>query len=124
MPSEKIQSRPGFPGQEEQETPCVRVGWGVEYGDVQVGSLFDRAHGAEVVLGIVNEWLAAAGVPLVPGREELVRLIGENAAPESIPAQFGVGFEGFHTTLSHRGDVNRLIALLRRARDGAFGRDE
>lgn len=128
MPAEKIQTRVRYlPGQEPPqppERPHVRVSWGVDHGDVQVASLFDSAHGAEVIISIVNEWCNAAGVPGVPAREELDRLIREKADPSSIAAQFGVGFDGFHTTLEDRHDINRMIQALKRARDGAFGRDE
>lgn len=123
MPAEKIQTR-SYPGQPEPVGLAhVRVAWGVDHGDVQVASLFDRAKGAEAVLETVNEWLRAAGLAEVPGREEIARLVVQRD-PESIVAQFGVGFEGFHTSLEERHDVNRLIGTLKRARDGAFGRDE
>lgn len=115
---------PGEPTPDGSQAPHVRVSWGVDHGDVQVASLFDRAHGADVILETVNQWLTAAGLPQIPGREELAGLIAANADPDSLAAQFGVGFEGFYTTLGERRDLNRLIQVLKRARDGAFGRDE
>lgn len=128
MPAEKVQSRVRYaPGQEPAEvpeTPHVKVSWGTDHGYVQVASLFDRAHGAQVVLDEVNGWLRAAGLPEVPGREELQKLAVAHAGAESIVGQFGVGFEGFWTSLDERHDVNRLIQTLKRARDGAFGKDE
>lgn len=128
MPAEKIQTRVRYgPGEEPPqvpETPHVRVSWGVEHGYVQVASLFDRAHGAQVVLDEVNGWLRAAGLPEVPGRDELLKLVVERSGADSLAAQAGLGFEGFWTSLDERHDLNRLIQSLKRARDGAFGKDE
>lgn len=35
-----------------------------------------------------------------------------------------VVFDGWHATFNERAKVNRMIAVLRRARDHAFGKDE
>lgn len=121
MPAEKIQS-PGMPG--EKDRPHLRLAWGHDHASVQVASLFDAKHGADVIISTVNEWLKAAGLTEVPGREELGRLIAEKAEPDSIAAQFGIGFEGFHVSLDDRRAVNQLIAVARRSRDQAFGKDE
>jgi hypothetical protein len=128
MPAEKVYSTviglPGQPPTDRSESPHVRVAWGTDGGYVQIGTLFDRAAGADIILNMVNEWLKAAGLDAIPGREELTTLIATNSDPDSLANQFGVGFDGFHPTLDQRGDVNKLIHLLKRARDGAFGRDE
>jgi len=125
MPAEKIQTSQNWPGRPaDPAAPHVRVSWGADHGYVQVASLFDGAHGATVLLDTVNGWLRAAELPEVPGREEMERLILEKAGPDSLPGQFGVNFDGFHVTLEERRDSNRLIQAIKRARDGAFGRDE
>lgn len=121
MPAEKIQS-PGLPG--DTDRPHLRVAWGTECAYVQVASLFDSKHGADVVINTVNEWLKAAGLNEIPGRDELSGLITKKADPDSIVAQFCIGFEGFHMSLDDRREVNQLIAVARKARDQAFGRDE
>lgn len=121
MPAEKIHSI-GLPG--DSDLPHLRVSWGPECGYLQVASLFEPKHGADVIISTVNEWLKGAGLADIPGREELSRLITKMSAPDSIVAQFGIGFDGFHVTLDDRRSINQLIAVARRARDSAFGRDE
>lgn len=121
MPAEKIQS-PGTPG--APESPHLRISWGIDMGYVQAATLYDAKHGADVIIGIVNEWLKAAGIKEIPGREELDRRITEKADPDSIAAQFGIGFDGFHASIDDRRNLNHLIATARKARDQAFGKDE
>jgi hypothetical protein len=124
MPAIKIQTAATQPGQNDFDRPHLRLSWGHDCAYVQVASLFDPKHGADVIIQTVNEWLKAAGLNEVPGREELDKLITERAEPDSIAAQMGIGFEGFHVSLDYRSSVNELIAAARKSRDQAFGRDE
>lgn len=121
MPNEKIHAL-GNPG--DMPVPYVSIAWGADMDYVQVASQFDAKQGADIILEMVNEWLKAAGLDAIPGREELDRLIKEKSGPESIAGQFGIGFDGFHITLGDRRSVNRLIELGKRSRDGAFGKDQ
>lgn len=120
MPAENIYGL-GQPGSEP--TPYVRVSWGADMNYVQVASLFEPQRGAEVVIAMVNEWLKAAGLDPIPSREELNTLIKKHT-PGSIPDQFGVTFNGFHATLDDRRAANKLVAVGKRSRDSAFGKDE
>lgn len=121
MPNEKIYAQ-GHPGSDP--APHVSISWGADMNYVQVASLFESKQGADIILAMVNEWLTAAGLKEIPSREELDRLILREAGPESIAGQFGVGFDGFHATIDDRRQINRLIELGKRSRDGAFGRDQ
>lgn len=104
MPNETI---------EQDDSPFnVRVAWGKDQNVVQVATLCHGApNGAERITNYVNQWLENAGMPLVD-YEALARRI------ENPPY-----FDGFHASLRDRRLVNDLIFLLRKARDGAFGRD-
>ena len=73
---------------------------------------------------MVNEWLTAAGLPEIPSRTDLDRLVKERTDADNLVHQFGIGFDGFHVTLDSRGRANDLIRVVRRARDAAFGKDE
>lgn len=122
MPAEKIQT-PGRPG--ETDRPHLRIAWGHDCQYVQIASLFDAKQGADFIIGTVNEWLKAAGLDEIPGREELERLIAAHTPdPDALVRQFGIGFEGFHMTLEQRHAANRLIKVMRDARNDAWGRDE
>lgn len=94
----------------------VRVAWGQSSEYVQVASLHDK--GFDAMLVIVNGWLEAANMPTIDKMELQKGLAGTNF--EGAVACF----DGWHATLAERAAVNRLIAVLRRARDQAFGRDE
>jgi hypothetical protein len=120
MPSEKIQTLHSTGADE----PHLRIAWGHDCAGVQVASLFDSKHGADLIIRFVNEWLKAAGLDEVPGREELEKRIKEREPEDSIIRQFGIGFDGFHVSLDDRRDLNQLIAVARRARDQAYGKDE
>lgn len=122
MPAEKIQTESRNPTDNPVDRPYLRVAWGHDNGYIQVAALFEPLHGSDVIIRTVNEWLTAAGLDKIPGREELSKLIEQKAGPDEI--QFGVAFDGFHVSLDDRRDINRLIAVARRARDSAFGRDE
>lgn len=113
MPRERIytQHHPA-PGQDRADpTFWTEVAWSRDGGYIQVATI--AADGTERVVGIVNEWLKEAGMPLVD-LEALRSKLGDTP-----PA-----FDGWHATLEERGDINRLIRVLRTARDQAFGRDE
>lgn len=93
----------------------VSVAWGSGE-TVQVASIYDRDDNAEAVIGIVNEWLKAAGMDEVNSvmlRAELAK------AGLSAPS-----FNGWHATIDDWPGVNRLIKVLKRARDQAFGGPE
>jgi len=115
MPAEKIYST-------NQSGAYVRVAWGSDGSDVQVASLLDSAEGADIILRYVNEWLKAAGLDEVPGREELDKLIASRT-PEG-EYLHKIGFEGFHVFVDDRREVNRLVKSIRRARDDSMGSDE
>lgn len=94
----------------------VRISWGAASENVQVASLHDR--GAESLIAIVNEWLKAAEMPPIDYVLLQMKLSGTQF--DGAPA----AFDGWHATLSERSKVNKMIAVLRRARDHAFGKDE
>lgn len=116
MPAETISSST------HEKGANVRVAWGAGGPDVQVRSGFGHEEGADTILAIVNEWLKCAGLDQIPGREELNKLIFKDAPADAIPK--GIGFDGFHVFFHERRDVNDLIKVLKRARDGAMGKDE
>jgi hypothetical protein len=111
MPRELI-SQPGCPFD-------VSVAWGKDQEEVQVATLCEGIPtGFECVMKMVNEWLADAGMPPVDAEE-----LKENFSSAK-GGQFTPGFSGWTVSLSNRSLVNRLIRVLRRARDDAMGRDE
>lgn len=94
----------------------VRISWGAALECVQVASLHDQ--GTRSALVMVNEWLEAAKMPTIDYAELQSKLAG---------TQFDgamASFDGWHATFNERSKVNRMIAVLRRARDHAFGKDE
>lgn len=94
----------------------VKVAWGAALESVQVASLHDG--GAKPMIAIINEWLTAAGLPIIDYAELQSKLAG---------SQFDgamASFDGWYATFTERSKVNRMIAVLRRARDHAFGKDE
>lgn len=104
MPSEYV-SQPGDPFD-------VRVAWGSREDEVQVATVCQGVPtGARRVVDYVNEWLVAADMPQVDYDEMCDKL---KQSPD---------FSGWHVGLKDRRRVNDLIFLLRRARDGAFGKD-
>lgn len=66
---------------------------------------------------------AEQGVSFPATNETLGRMVMDalTGAVEGYPG--GRGWTGWYTHLNHRSEVNRLITLLRRARDAAFGKD-
>ncbi len=119
MPRERVYSQqyrttPNSPEPTEPQT-AVEVVWNRDHGYLQVAAT--AADGTERVVRIVNQWLEAAGVApidLAQVREKLATL----------PDHPQPNFDGWYVSLEQRQDVNRLIRVLRRARDQAFGRDE
>jgi hypothetical protein len=97
LPKEKIY--------DESEMYDIEVGWGQDR-SVQVG--ITTHDGIPVIAKI-------AGVE-TPGLGQVMPGLG--ATPDS-PA----GFTGLWATLDRSG-INRLIKMLRKARDEAYGRDE
>ena len=93
----------------------VRVSWGTgETGTVQVVSQAvktgeDGSDPTERLIGIVNEWLKAAGQQTI-----------DLAALRKIPT-IDPHFDGWWATLTDWAQVNRLIKALKRARDRQFG---
>lgn len=93
----------------------TRVSWGSnEEGTVQVVTQAVKSGEAgsdptERMISIVNDWLKEAGEPTI----DLAAL--RKALPHE-PA-----FDGWWATLDDWGQVNRLIKVLKRARDRAFG---
>lgn len=95
----------------------IEVAWGARSEYVQIGSVHNEGQTAGFI--IINEWLAKAGMPVIDVAE-LRRKLDEH---DSTRAVFSVP-HGWHATFTERSDVNRMIAVLRRARDHAFGKDE
>jgi len=91
----------------------VRIAWGADSGQIQVASLMQ--NGMDVVIHMVNEWLNEAGSSPIDPAGLRTALNAKGILPT---------FDGWHVTLEHRSEVNRMIAVLRRARDHAFGKDE
>jgi hypothetical protein len=89
---------------------AIDVAWSREHESVELA--VTTGAGFELLLATVNEWLRAANMATVDV-EELRKNLG---AP-------GPWWSGLHTHMQHRREVNELIYLLRRARDGAFGKD-
>lgn len=89
---------------------AIDVAWNREYGSVEVA--VTTGAGVELLLATVNEWLRTANMPTVDV-EELRKQLGSP----------GPWWSGLHAHMQHRREVNDLIYLLRKARDGAFGKD-
>jgi hypothetical protein len=92
----------------------VRVSWGNDESRTiqvvtQAAEREDAGDPTERVIGIVNEWLKAAGEPTL----DLAKI---RAAMPYQPS-----FDGWWALLEDWGSVNRLIKILQRARDRAFG---
>ncbi len=107
MPSETIYSKRG--------QVDVRVAWGsAGTGEVQVATLATGMDPdpTERIIGVVNEWLKEAGHPIID-------LDNLRAALPYKPE-----FDGWHASLGDWPEINRLIKVLKRARDQAFGSPE
>lgn len=103
-------------------TVDARIAWGREDGVVQLST--NAQDGAERVIGMVNEWLTAAKMPTIDLDQLQAALSVERRVPgmaNALPS--ALFFDGFYTQL-RRPQVNKMIQVLRRARDQAFGRDE
>jgi hypothetical protein len=121
MPRERITPyrRPGVylgganDGKPVTDPPfIVDVGWDRDGGSINIHTGPDAGAG-RIVLDMVNDWLSRAGEPTI----DIDRLFA---------ADPGFGWSdagGFYTHLDARADVNRLITVLRRARDQAYGKD-
>lgn len=106
MPSEVIYGTSG--------NVDVRVSWGTNEmgGPVQVVTQVAQREGedpTERLIGIVNEWLKAAGEPTI------------DLAKVRAAMPFEPFFDGWWAELSDWGQVNRLIRALQKARDRVFG---
>lgn len=109
MPSEMIFSHDG--------DVDVRVAWGSnQSGTIQVATLAaskKTPHDAtDRLFGVVNEWLKAADMPPIDVKELRAKL------------PFTPEFDGWHATLDDWTGANRMIKVLKRARDQAFGAPE
>lgn len=111
MPRETICTQPSSPDA-SPATFAVDVTWGRDNG--YVGVMSHAVDGPDRTLMIVNEWLTAAGMPPIDVAVLRAKLDAAGKSPD---------LHGYQATLDHRVDVNRLITVLRRARDGAFGKD-
>lgn len=94
----------------------VHILWGAAAEHVQIGSVHEE--GVKPAIIMVNEWLAAAEMPTIDYAELQTKLAGTSFDGAT------AAFNGWYATLGNRSKVNRLIAVLRRARDHAFGKDE
>jgi hypothetical protein len=94
----------------------VRISWGAALECVQVATVHDE--GTRNTLVMVNEWLEAAKMPTIDYTELQSKLAGSRFDGAM------ASFDGWHATLNERSKVNRMIAVLRRARDHSFGKDE
>src|SRR5262245_41923080 len=114
MPRERIYTQHSNPQHSEPPPFATEVVWHRDHGYIQLATTC--RDGADRIVSILNEWLTEAGQPTIDAgtvREKLAA--GEHPDPD---------FDGWYATLERREDVNRLIRVLRRARDQAFGRDE
>lgn len=107
MPSETIFS----------DSVHVRASWGANLsGVVQVATLAASqeypGEATDRAINIVNEWLKDAELPLIDIKALRAAL---SYTPE---------FDGWHASLTDWADINRLIKVLKRARDQAFGTPE
>lgn len=108
MPSETIYS----------SSPVnVRVAWGTNReGVVQVATLAASqeytGEATDRLLGVVNEWLKTAEMPLIDIKALREKLAGE------------LEFEGWYAQLDDWAAVNMLIKVLKRSRDQSFGTPE
>lgn len=96
----------------------VRVAWGsTPHGEIQVATLVharSENDGPMVtptdrILKVVNDWLVAADMDPIDVAE-----LRRRSPHEPI-------FDGWHATLDDWAAVNRLIQVLKRARDKQFG---
>lgn len=95
----------------------VRVAWGSNHeGTIQVATLASsQEHPDEAtnrLLAVVNQWLEQAGMATIDGK-----LLREKLS-------YAPMFDGWHAVLDDWAEVNRLIKVLKRARDQAFGSPE
>lgn len=98
----------------------VRVSWGNSgSGTVQVATLAAGIDPdpTERLINIVNEWLLAAG-------ETPIDIAKLRATMADRKPAYRPEFDGWHATLDDWSGVNRLIKVLKRARDQAFGAPE
>lgn len=121
MPRERVHDhRPpgviiGGPDDGQPDTSptfVIDIGWTNGLGGVTVHTTPER-DSTRILLGMVNGWLETAEMPTI----DIDKLLA--ADPGFGWADSG----GFHTHLYARESVNRLITVLRKARDGAFGKD-
>jgi hypothetical protein len=92
----------------------VRVSWGGEGMEtVQIVTQAPQRDGkddpTERLIGVINEWLSAAGEPTI----DLAKV--KKALP------YAPFFDGWWATLDDWGSINRLIKVLQRARDRSYG---
>jgi hypothetical protein len=94
----------------------VRVSWGsgetVQVVSQAVASGEAGTDPTARTIAIVNEWLRAAEMPEIDITELRKRL------------DFEPHFDGYWAVLDNWGQCNRLIRVLKRARDRAFGSPE
>lgn len=118
MPRERIHNRaprgvfvggPNHGQPYEGPRGVIDIGWANGQHSISVVSTFDDG-GGRATLDMVNNWLDAAHMAPI----DVEKLAG------AIPPGAG----GLYAYLETREDVNRLIRILRRARDAAFGKDE
>lgn len=104
MPSEVIYGSSGHVD--------VRISWGnQDSGTIQVVSQAVKGDQDPVdrLIGVVNEWLKAAGEPTI------------DPAKLRAAMPYEPQFDGWWAVLEDWGQVNRMIRALKRARDRVFG---
>ena len=92
----------------------VRVAWGTApHGEVQLATLAVETgmqkDPTERLIDIVNKWLTEAQQPTI----DLDKL--------RLALPYTPSFDGWHAQLKDWASVNRLIGILRKARDRQFG---
>jgi hypothetical protein len=128
-------------GGEYAAQPLIEVSWMRDLADVQIGlhtparqdghlHLLDHLYGdnteqiGDVFLNLIHDlgWK----IEHRPDAETGEAVSSERLGRAILDAVTGsdLGYTGWYTHLSERRDVNHLIRQLKRARDGAFGRDE
>jgi hypothetical protein len=95
----------------------ARVAWGTYGTHVQLSTQYGQS-GPQHIVAIVNEWLTACGEPAIDF--DKIR----NLPTEMVPGRRDAPhYDGVHVTLD-RDQINKLIKILRRARDSVYGSDE
>lgn len=88
----------------------IRIAWGADCEYVEVAAI--REDSTTEILKQVLEYLVS------------IEVIDGNDVEAVLDRPKNFYFDGWHALLSERSSLNRMIHVLKRARDNAFGKDE